>query len=115
MGDAPRAGRPARADAAYRAALERAVDTPPATLGLLFDVWTSDRLSAYLTETTGVHIAPGWIRALLARQRYRTGRPKHTLDHLQDATAKAVCEQALAAAEKKGAGGRRRVRAAPPG
>src|SRR5207244_5944138 len=106
---------PARADAAYQAALARAVETPPRELGLLFDVWTSARLSAYLEETTGVRIAPGWVRALLARQRYRAGRPKHTLGHLQDATAKTACEEVLQAVEKKGGGGRGGVRAALPG
>jgi transposase len=112
---APRGGRPARADAAYLAALERAVAPPPRELGLLFDVWTSDRLSAYLAETSGVRLAPGWVRALLARQRYRTGRPKHTLGHLQDVTAKTACEEVLQAVEKKGGGGRRGLRVALPG
>jgi transposase len=115
VADAPRAGRPPRADAAYLAALERAADTPPRVLGLLFDAWTSDRLSAYLAETTGVRIAPGWVRALLARQRYRTGRPKHTLGHRQDAAAKTACEQELLAVGGKGGGGRDGVRAALPG
>ena len=115
LADGSRGGRPARADGAYLAALERAVDTAPRDLGLLFDAWTSDRLSAYLAETTGVRIAPGWVRALLARQRYRTGRPKHTLGHLQDAAAKTACEQELQAVGEKGAGGRRRVRTALPG
>jgi transposase len=115
LADAPRSGRPARADAAYLTALERAVETPPRSLGLLFDVWTSPRLSAYLAETTSVRIAPGWVRALLARQRFRAGRPKHTLGHLQDPVARAVCEEVLQAVGEKGAGGRRRVRAALPG
>jgi hypothetical protein len=97
------------------AALARAVDTPPRTLGLLFDAWTSPRLSTYLAETTGVRIAPGWVRALLARQRYRTGRPKHTLGHLQDAAAKTACEQELRAVGEKGAGGRGRFRVPLPG
>jgi transposase len=115
LADAPRSGRPARADAVYLAALARAVETPPRTLGLLFDAWTSPRLSAYLAETTGVRIAPGWIRALLARERFRTGRPKHTLGHLQDPVARAVCEEVLQAVGEKGPGGRGRVRAALPG
>src|ERR671937_445729 len=97
------------------AALERAVEVPPRQLGLLFDAWTSDRLSAYLAETTGVRIAPGWVRALLARRRYRTGRPKHTLGHLQDVTAKTACEQELQAVGEKGWGGRGRVRISLPG
>ena len=115
LADAPRGGRPARADAAYLEALERAVDTAPPRLGLPFDVWTSARLSAYLAETTGVTIAPGWLRALLARRRFVCGRPKHTLKHLQDDAEVAACEQELAAAEKKVGAGPGAVRATPPG
>jgi transposase len=115
LADAPRAGRPPRADPRYLAALGRAAETPPRALGLLFDAWTSGRLSAYLAETTGVRIAPGWVRALLARQRYRTGRPKHTLGHLQDAAARTACEQELRAVGGKGGGGRGRIRAPLPG
>jgi transposase len=96
--DAPRPGRPPKADAAYLAALEQAVDTPPRVLGLPFDVWTSARLGAYLTTTTGVRVAPGWLRVLLARQRFSCSRPKHTLGHLQDADEVATCQQALARA-----------------
>ena len=96
-----------RADVAYVAALEQVVETSPRVLGLLFDVWTSPRLSAYLAETTGVRIAPGWLRALLARQRFRAGRPKHTLGHLQDPVARAACEEVLQVVGEKGAGGRR--------
>jgi transposase len=113
--DAPRGGRPPKADAAYVAALERAVATAPRELGLLFDTWTSDRLSAYLAETTGVRIAAGWVRALLARHRYRTGRPKHTLGHLQHPATKTACAEVLQAVEKKGGSGRGRVRTALPG
>lgn len=102
LADAPRAGRPPAADAAYLRALEAAADTPPPALGLPFDVWTSGRLSAYLAERTGVRIAPGWLRALLARRRFACGRPKHTLDHLQDPAEVAACEAALAAAGGKG-------------
>lgn len=115
LADAPRSGRPVRADAAYVAALERAVETPPRSLGLLFDTWTSPRLSVYLAETTGVRIAPGWIRALLARQRFRAGRPKHTLGHLQDPATRTACEEALRAVGEKGGSGRGPVRVALPG
>ena len=101
LADAPRAGRPATADAAYRRAAEAALETPPRTLGLPFDVWTSARLSAYLADTTGVRIAPGWLRALLGRWDYVCGRPKHTLEHLQDPEAVAACVEELAAAACK--------------
>jgi transposase len=115
LADAPRAGRPPRADASYLQALEAAAETAPPALGLPFDVWTSDRLSAYLAETTGIRIAPGWLRVLLARRRFACGRPKHTLKHLQDADEVAACEAELAAAGGKGRGRPGAVRAPPPG
>ena len=115
VADAPRPGRPPRADAVYRQALERAVDTPPRDLGRPFDVWTSARLSAYLAETTGVRIAPGWLRVLLAQQDFVCGRPKHTLKHLQDPAEVAACKAELAAAKKKGGGRAHALRDALPG
>jgi transposase len=111
LADAPRPGRPAKADEAYLRALEATVETTPPSLGLPFDVWTSDRLSAYLAGTTGVRIAPGWLRALLARRDFVCGRPKHTLKHLQDAAEVAACEAALAEAGGKGGGRAGPVRA----
>ena len=100
--DAPRPGRPVKADAACLAALEQAVETAPPSLDLPFDVWTSARLSAYLRERTTVAVSPGWIRALLARQRCACGRPKHTLAHLQDADEVARCAAELAQVGGKG-------------
>jgi len=97
LSDAPRCGRPAKATTAYGAALEAALAVPPRELGLLFDAWTSPRLSAYLAEQTGVVITPGWLRVLLARRRYACGRPKHTVKHLQDEMAIAAFMDELAA------------------
>ena len=99
--DAPRSGRPVEADVAYLQALDAAVETPPATLGLPFDVWTSTRLSAYLAREQGVCIAPSWLRTLIKGRDYAYGRPKHTLTHLQDSAATAACAQTLAVVEKK--------------
>jgi transposase len=104
LAGAPIPGRPPKADAAYLAALEQAVDSAPRDLGLPFDVWTSGRLSAYLREQTGVRLAPGWLRVLLHRQRFACGRAKHTLAHRQDPEEVAACDEALAAAGEKGAG-----------
>lgn len=101
LADAPRAGRPPTADAAYHAALDDLADRDPRSLGLPFDAWTSARLSAYLGEMTGVRITPGWMRVLLAQHRLRCGRPKHTLDHLRDPEAVAACEAVIAAAKKR--------------
>lgn len=115
LADAPRPGRPRRAEAAYLEALAAAVETAPRARGLPFDVWTSDRLGAHLAGTTGVRIAPGWLRALLARRDFRCGRPKHTLKHVQDPEEVAACEAALAAAGGKGGGRAGPVRAARGG
>ena len=105
LADAPRAGRPVTADAAYHTALAAALATTPAAVGRPDDVWTSGRLSAYLAERTGVRLAPSWLRTLLKRHDYVHGRPKHTLKHLQDPVATAACAELLAAVEKKGGGG----------
>jgi transposase len=104
LADVPHRGRPRRADAAYLAALEAAVDADPRTLGQAFDVWTSARLSAYLAETTGTRIASGWLRVLLHRQRFANGRPKHSVAHLQDPTEVAACAERLQAVGEKGEG-----------
>lgn len=104
LADAPRPGRPRRADDAYLQALDAALERQPADLGLPFDVWTSVRLSAYLAHTTGVRIAPSWLRGLLTQRRYTYGRPKHTLKHLQDPAVTAACAHELAVVGEKGAG-----------
>jgi transposase len=103
--DAPRSGRPALADAAYQEALVAALDTDPRSLGLLFDVWTSARLSAYVAEATGVRICPGWLRVLIGRQRFAVGRPKHTLTQLQDADEIAAFDAEMAQVGGKGGSG----------
>jgi transposase len=115
VADAPRSGRPPRADEAYLRVLEETLESKPRELGLGFDVWTSPRLCAYLEERTEVKIAPGWLRALLARRRFACGRPKHTLGHLRDPAEVAACEKELAEAGEKGRGAPRALRAALPG
>jgi transposase len=110
--DAPRSGRPRQADAAYRAALERTVSTPPRELGVGFDAWTSARLARYLAEQTGVQLSDGWVRALLGDLDFGCGRPKHTLHHLQDPQEVAACEATLAAVHKSGERGSGAVRIA---
>jgi transposase len=102
LGDAPRSGRPPRATPAYLAALEAVVSTPPRALGLEFDVWTSERLSAYLAEQTGIRLSPGWLRVLLAQHEWVSGRPQLSVRHLRQAAEVAACEAALEAAGEKG-------------
>lgn len=112
LADAPRGGRPRQADDAYLAALEQAVEAPPREVGQGFDVWTSARLSAYLAETTGTRIAPGWLRVLLHRRRFASGRAKHSVAHLQDEAEVAACEERLQAVGEKGEGAAATLRTA---
>ena len=102
LADAPRSGRPAKADATDQALLEQTVLTPPRDLGLPFDTWTSAQLSAYLAEQIRVRIAPGWLRVLGSRSRFVCGRPKHALEHLQDSDDVTRCEQELAQVGENG-------------
>ena len=115
LADAPRAGRPVQADAAYLAALAAALETPPQQLGLAFDVWTAARVSAYLGQQTGVWISPGWLRALLSEHGWVCGRPKHTRKHLQQPAAVAASRAELEAVGEKGGGRAGARRAAFPG
>lgn len=115
LADAPRVGRPARADAASPRALEAAVDAGPRALGFEFDVWTSDRLSTHLAARTGVRIAPSWLRTLLGRPDVVCGRPKHALGHLQDPAEAGDFETALAEVGGEHGGRAGPVRAALPG
>lgn len=104
LADGARPGRPVHANRAYLDALATAVDTNPRSLEQGFDVWTSGRLSAYLAATTGVRIAPGWLRVLLHRERFANGRPKHSVTHLQDEAEVETCKERLREVGGKGGG-----------
>src|SRR5262249_62365004 len=58
LADAPRSGRPVQADASYLAAMERALETPPA-VGLGFGVWAAGGVSVGLETGRGGPICPG--------------------------------------------------------
>src|SRR5258706_1004593 len=112
LADAPRAGRPVQADAAYVAAMETALEMPPTAVGLTCDVWTSERLAASLEQQTGIHLSPGWRRVLLAQHGGGCGRPQHTLKHLHTPAALAASRAQVAAVGEKGSPGTGALRAA---
>ncbi len=68
-----------RATAEYRAALRRAVQTPPQTLGFGFSVWSAARLAAYLERQTGVALTADRVRRILHEEGFSFQRPKHTM------------------------------------
>lgn len=95
LANRPRSGRPAKADAGYRAEVERALDTDPRELGYAFSVWTINKLRKHLEGQTGILLSYTQFRALLSKQAYVYRQPKHDLSDLQDVDAKAAAEEFL--------------------
>lgn len=76
-----------RATAEYRAALRRAVQTPPPSLGFGFSVWSAARLAAYLERQTGISLTADRVRRLLHEEGFSFQRPKHTMKGKRDEAA----------------------------
>jgi transposase len=89
-------GRPkAKADAAYRQALEQTLASEPSEFGYDFAIWTVARLRDHLACTTGKSLSISRLREILREQKYVYRRPKHDLTSLQDADAKAAAQAHL--------------------
>ena len=76
-----------RATAEYRAALRRAVQTPPQSLGFGFSVWSAARLGVYLKRETGVGLTADRVRRILHEEGFSFQRPKHTMKGKRDEAA----------------------------
>lgn len=76
-----------RATAEYRAALRRAVQTPPPSLGFGFSVWSAARLGAYLKRETGIALTADRVRRILHEEGFSFQRPKHTMKGKRDEAA----------------------------
>jgi transposase len=79
-------GRPPRVTAEYRAALRKAVMTPPQQLGYGFSVWSAARLNAHLKKTTRLQLSDERVRRLLREEGFSFQRPKHTMKGKRDET-----------------------------
>lgn len=88
LANRPKPGKPRKVTESYQHALERALDSPPASCGYTFAVWTLERLRDHLTLETGVQVSIQWLSVVLSEHGYVYRRPKHDLTHLQDPTAK---------------------------
>lgn len=86
---------PRKVTVSYQQALQQALDTPPATFGYSFAVWTLERLRDHLTQATGVQVSIQWLSRVLSEQGYVYRRPKHDLTHLQDPAAKQQATELL--------------------
>lgn len=89
-------GRPkAKADAAYRQAIEETLASEPSEHGYDFAIWTVERLRDHLASTTGTQLSISRLRQILREQQYVYRRPKHDLTSLQDGEAKAAAKVQL--------------------
>jgi transposase len=95
-----RSGRPSKASAPYRAALEKALASHPSVFGYDFQIWTLERLVAHLEGETGIHLSVGRLEFWLDRWGYVYRRPKQVLTHKQDAQAKAAMAERLEGLKK---------------
>ena len=79
LSDAPRSGKPAKADAAYRERLAALVRRRPRALELPFSMWTAGRLADRLAEETGLRMSVASIHRLLRAAGLGFGRPQHSI------------------------------------
>jgi transposase len=92
LANRPKGHRQAKADAAYRQALEQTLASEPSEHGYDFAIWTIERLRDHLTRTTGKFLSISRLREIVREQKYVYRRPKHDLTSLQDAEAKAAAQ-----------------------
>lgn len=95
--DAPRPGRPPRADAAYIHLLVSAAQKDPRQLGFAFTRWTAPRLAEYLRRQTGVELSADWVGELLRTHGFVWRRAKRTTRHLANRREQRAGPQTAAA------------------
>ena len=94
-------GRPSRATPEYRAALRKAVLTPPQELGYGFSVWSLARLSAHLEKATGVRLSDDQLGRIMRQEKFSFRRPKHTMKGKRDEQAYQKAARTLRTLKKK--------------
>jgi transposase len=80
-------GRTSRATPEYRAALRKAVETPPQSLGYGFSVWSLARLNAHLARQTKISFSEDQLGRILHAEGFSVQRPKHTMKGKRDEAA----------------------------
>ena len=80
-------GRTSRATPEYRAALRKAVETPPQSLGYGFSVWSLARLNAHLARETKISFSEDQLGRIMHAEGFSVQRPKHTMQGKRDEAA----------------------------
>jgi transposase len=84
-----------KAVAAYRQALDEALNKEPSEYGYNFAIWTRERLRDHLKQETGVKLSINWLGEVMKAEGYEYRRPKHDLTHLQNQTEKELAKELL--------------------
>lgn len=85
--DAPRSGRPPRANSKYVGEMLRVVREDPRDFGYAFRRWTAPRLAEYLAQETGIRVTDAWLAELLRTHGFVWRKTKRTIRNLQDPVA----------------------------
>src|SRR5690349_18822627 len=86
--DAPRSGRPPRADDEYVRLLMQTAGSDPRKMGYAFSRWTAPRLATYLAQKTGVKLSVDRVQRLLRIHKFVWGKSKPTTSNLPDPVEK---------------------------
>jgi transposase len=92
--DRPRSGRPPKADAGAREAIDQALDQAPSAGGYLAGYWTVAMLAAHLLTSCGLALSRTTLRRALRALDYGWRRPRHELR--RDPAARAKMEHLAA-------------------
>ena len=101
LADRPRTGRARKLDTEAEDFIERVLGELPTEYGYATATWTLADLRDLLARH-GWDVCPGTVDRTLHRLGYCYRRPRHDLDHRQDADAVATAKQTLAVLQKKG-------------
>jgi transposase len=94
-------GRVSRATPEYRAALRKAVETPPQDLGYGFSVWSLARLNVHVRRETGIGFSDDQLGRIMKQEGFSFQRPKHTMKGKRDEAAFQRAAVKLRALKKK--------------
>jgi len=101
LSDAPRSGRPPRANGRYIRELKRIVTQSPLKFGYYFTIWSAARLGAHLKRATGISLGTQRIRAILREQGFVYRRPKYTVRNKRNLQDYGVAKRRLQCLKKR--------------
>jgi transposase len=94
-------GRTSAATTEFRQLLRQVVQTPPASFGYGFSVWSTVRLAEHMKKQTGLAFSEDQLRRILHQEGFSMQRPKHTMKGKRNEVAYAKASKELRTLKKK--------------